>query len=83
MPCPYLQFRDAADGLAFDHERPYCDVVERFVQPVRADVCQERYDLDPAAHCEYYSDREGLDGTRDDLDGPPVDLDSRGAGSRR
>ncbi|MDZ7702561.1 MAG: hypothetical protein U5J98_11155 [Halobacteriales archaeon] len=62
MPCPYLEFRDAAGEASFERERPYCGAAERFVQPMRADVCSERYGLEPAEHCEIYREHEGLGG---------------------
>ncbi len=40
--------------MEFDHERAYCTVVDAFVQPMRADICNDRYDLHHAEHCEYY-----------------------------
>ncbi|MFB6353372.1 MAG: hypothetical protein ABEJ92_04740 [Halobacteriales archaeon] len=60
MTCPYLAFRDAADGRSFDHERPYCGVAEAFVEPMRADICRERFGLAPAEHCEIYREHESL-----------------------
>jgi hypothetical protein len=36
-------------------------VVDAFVEPVRADVCNARYDLSPADHCEYYREHEGIE----------------------
>jgi hypothetical protein len=59
--CPHLDYRDAGDGLTFETPRAYCTVADRFVQPLRADVCNARYDLDPTAHCEIYRDHEGAD----------------------
>jgi hypothetical protein len=56
--------RDERDGGAtprFDVERAFCTVVEEFVQPMRADVCNDRYDLSHASHCEYYREAEGLE----------------------
>lgn len=58
--CPHLEYREAAGNLAFDVPRAYCTVAERFVQPMRADVCNERYDLSPPEHCEIYRDHEGI-----------------------
>ncbi|MFB6123343.1 MAG: hypothetical protein ABEJ78_07785 [Haloferacaceae archaeon] len=52
--CPHLAYRDETDGASFDTERAYCTAVEEFVQPMRADVCNARYDLDYEAHCEYF-----------------------------
>lgn len=56
MTCPYLEYRASAEDAAFDHERAYCTIAERFVQPMRADICNDRYDLDHAEHCEIYRD---------------------------
>jgi hypothetical protein len=56
MACPYLTYRHAADGAAFDHERAYCGAAGRFVQPMRADVCNDRFDLDHATDCEIYAE---------------------------
>ena len=61
MTCEYLEYREADDEREFETARAFCTVVDEFVQPVRADVCNERYGLDPAADCEYYRDHEGLD----------------------
>lgn len=51
--------RDADATPRFDVERAYCGVVDEFVQPMRADVCNDRYDLSHASHCEYYREAEG------------------------
>lgn len=56
--CPHLAYRGEQ---SFDHERAYCTVVERFVQPMRADVCNGRHDLAPRRHCEFFREAEGLD----------------------
>jgi len=58
--CEHLEYREAGDGTQFDHERPFCAVVGEFVQPMRADVCAMRYDLEPAEDCEYYRDGHDL-----------------------
>ena len=58
MTCPYLAYRDANDEVEFDHERAFCTVVDAFVQPMRADICNDRYDLHHAEHCEYYLEHE-------------------------
>ena len=63
MACPFLEYRDAADDQSFDVARAYCTVSDAFVQPMRADVCNDRYALDHAAHCEIY--REHVDETGD------------------
>jgi hypothetical protein len=79
MPCPYLEYRDTSPGESssanastgttptggsFDEPRAFCAVVDAFVQPMRADICNDRYDLHHAAHCEIYRDHE--QGTGDD-----------------
>ena len=61
MVCPYLDRRREGAEQTFAEARPYCAVVESFVQPMRADICAERYGLDPARHCEFYREREGID----------------------
>lgn len=59
MACPYLEYREASGGTEFEEERAYCTVVDRFVQPMRADICNDRYALDHAAHCEIYREHTG------------------------
>ncbi|MFC7232408.1 hypothetical protein ACFQMM_15300 [Saliphagus sp. GCM10025308] len=54
MTCPYLEYHDEADGRRFDQPRAYCTAAERFVQPMRADICNDRYALEHEAHCEIY-----------------------------
>lgn len=61
MPCPYLEYHREAEGRSFAVERAYCTAASRFVQPLRADVCNDRHDLTHVAHCEIYRDAEGLD----------------------
>ncbi|MFB6309949.1 MAG: hypothetical protein ABEH64_02075 [Salinirussus sp.] len=58
MTCEYLEYRAGDDDHDFDVDRAYCTVVDSFVQPMRADVCNERYGLSPAAHCEFYERAE-------------------------
>ncbi len=57
-PCEHLEYRE---DDRFPTERAFCTVVGEFVQPVRADVCNARYDLAPAEHCEYYREHEGIE----------------------
>lgn len=52
--CKFLEYRTEANGKKFDAERAYCNEVEEFIQPMRADICNQRYDLSPAEHCEFY-----------------------------
>lgn len=59
--CEFLERRTTGDdGEPFDHERPYCTAVDAFVQPMRADVCEKRYGLDPETDCEHYREAKGL-----------------------
>jgi len=54
VTCPRLEYRRAANGREFETARAYCTVADRFVQPLRADICTDRYALDHADHCEIY-----------------------------
>jgi hypothetical protein len=70
MPCPHLEYRAVGDGRAFDVARAYCTVTDTFVQPMRADVCTDRYALHHADHCEIYL---AADATADDTVGDEVE----------
>ncbi|MFB6083072.1 MAG: hypothetical protein ABEJ94_02375 [Halorientalis sp.] len=54
MACPYLTYRDGGPDHSFETDRAYCRAAETFVQPMRADVCNDRYDLDHTTDCEIY-----------------------------
>lgn len=56
--CPYLDYRTEAGEQSFSTERPYCTITEEFVQPMRADICNGRYDLSHERHSEIYRDHE-------------------------
>jgi hypothetical protein len=61
--CPHLTYREAGDGITFDgatfdEPRAFCTVTESFVQPMRADICNARYGLDPETDCEFYVEPE-------------------------
>ncbi|WP_321112386.1 hypothetical protein [Halorussus salinisoli] len=65
--CPYLEYRSLSDGAGSDdtdtdtaEPRAYCTAAHEFVQPMRADICNDRYDLDHETDCEIYRDHEGL-----------------------
>lgn len=58
MTCPYLAYRKHGEGMEFDTERAYCTVSERFVEPMRADICNDRYELHHSEHCEIYREHE-------------------------
>lgn len=57
MTCPYLRYRTDDGTRSFDHERPYCALADTFVSPMKADVCNDRYDFDHASHCDVYRER--------------------------
>ena len=72
--CPHLAYREEGDGRSFETARAFCTVTESFVQPMRADVCNARYELDPAADCEFYAEPEaGTDSTADESESPDAD----------
>ncbi|TKX75956.1 hypothetical protein EXE46_00090 [Halorubrum sp. GN11_10-6_MGM] len=56
--CQHLTYRESGDGKSFETARAFCTVTESFVQPMRADICNARYDLDPATDCEFYVDSQ-------------------------
>jgi len=58
MPCPHLAYKNESDDHQFDTIRAYCTAAKRFVQPMRADICNDRYGLDHAEHCEIYREHE-------------------------
>ncbi|WP_135363734.1 hypothetical protein [Halosimplex halophilum] len=71
MACPFLSYRESADGRSFDEARAYCEAAERFVQPMRADICNDRFELDHAEDCEIYRDHadgEATPGGSDESD---------------
>ncbi|WP_459192207.1 hypothetical protein [Halosimplex sp. J119] len=67
MACPYLSYRESADGASFDEARAYCGAAERFVQPMRADVCNDRFELHHAEDCEIYVEHASDDPSVPDL----------------
>ena len=54
MTCPYLEYRSSDDAREFDEARAYCAAADRFVQPMRADICNDRYGLRHDEHCEIF-----------------------------
>lgn len=56
--CPHLEYRRESDEASFEEPRAFCSVAGRFVQPMRADICNGRYGLDPETDCEIYRDHE-------------------------
>lgn len=63
MTCPFLAYREAADGQSFDTARAYCTATETFVEAMRADICNDRYDLDHETDCEIFLAHADDDGT--------------------
>ncbi|EMA43100.1 hypothetical protein [Halococcus saccharolyticus] len=66
MTCPHLEYHQGADdseasGEDFAVPRAYCTVADRFVQPMRADICNDRYDLDHEQHCAIYREHATSD----------------------
>jgi hypothetical protein len=57
---------DSTDPV-FDEPRAYCTAADRFVQPMRADICNDRFALRHDEHCEIYLDHaDGDSGEADD-----------------
>lgn len=54
MGCPYLTYRESTQDNSFEEARAYCEVADRFVQPMRADICNDRYSLHHSTDCEIY-----------------------------
>lgn len=54
MGCPHLAYRESDQEQAFEEPRAYCAVADRFVQPMRADICNDRYSLQHTSECEIY-----------------------------
>lgn len=61
MTCPYLEYRTEGDGRSFETARAYCAAAGKFVQPMRADVCNDRHELDHERDCEHYREAAGLE----------------------
>lgn len=61
--CPYLDYRASTeDGdTVFDTPRAYCRAAEEFVQPMRADICNDRFELAHDRDCEIFRDHTGCE----------------------
>jgi hypothetical protein len=68
MTCPHLEYRADGDGQSFDTPRAYCVAAEQFVQAMRADVCNDRYDLNHATDCEIFRAHEEGEATGQSAD---------------
>ena len=67
--CQHLSYREAGDGKSFETARAFCTVTGSFVQPMRADICNARYGLDPETDCEFYEEPESASTDDADADG--------------
>lgn len=56
--CPHLEYRRKAREATFESDRPFCTVTSRFVEPMRADICNGRYDLAHGTDCEIFRRHE-------------------------
>ena len=54
MTCPLLEYRRDGGDHSFETACAYCTATETFVEPMRADICNDRYDLHHAEDCEIY-----------------------------
>ncbi|SDF69561.1 hypothetical protein SAMN04488067_10760 [Halorubrum xinjiangense] len=66
--CQHLAYREEGDGQSFETARAFCTVTGSFVQPMRADVCNARYGLDPETDCEFYAEAEPATADGSDAD---------------
>lgn len=82
MTCPYLEYRRADDDVEFDHERPYCAIQGSFVSPMRADICNDRFEFHHAEDCPVFQSHaeveaeasaESVAGRLVESDGPATD----------
>lgn len=61
MTYSYLSDRTADGAVEFNTERAYCGIVGEFVSPMRADICNDCFELANQHHCEFYREIEGLE----------------------
>lgn len=52
--CPLLIYRKEHREQSFDTARAFCTATDSFVQPMRADICNNRYGLTHTTNCEIY-----------------------------
>ena len=61
MACPHLEYRTESDDRSFDHERAFCRLAGSFVRPVKADICNDRFEFDHREQCDLFREyAEGL-----------------------
>jgi hypothetical protein len=58
MTCPYLSYRQSDEEHSFENERPYCGVVDSFVSPMQADICNDRHEFKHTSDCETFLSEE-------------------------
>ena len=56
MTCPYLEYQRSDGDSDFDHDRPLCTVEEEFVSPMKADICNDRFDFEHGCDCEIFKE---------------------------
>ncbi len=61
-----MEYREENEDRSFEVARAFCTVTDSFVQPMRADICNARYGLDPATDCEFYVEPDGEGSDADD-----------------
>lgn len=54
MTCPYLEYRRTDGEHEFESERPFCTVESEFISPMKADICNDRFDFDHDCDCEIF-----------------------------
>ncbi|MFB6111421.1 MAG: hypothetical protein ABEJ35_02675 [Halobacteriaceae archaeon] len=57
MACPYLAYRATDGDDTFETPRAYCEAIDAFVEPMRADICNDRHALSHDTDCEIYRDQ--------------------------
>jgi len=70
MTCPHLSYRRSDDDHEFENERPYCEVTESFVSPMKADICNNRHGFDYTRDCEVYPQEETATDEEPELTNP-------------
>lgn len=62
MTCPHLAYEHSDGEVEFDEPRAYCTVINRFVQPMRADICNDRFKLAHDRDCEIFLEADSSEG---------------------
>lgn len=56
--CPSLSYRREDGDHGFETDRAYCEAAATFVQPMRADICNDRHSLNHTTDCDLYPEAE-------------------------